>query len=96
MDFTITAVNPLDHAEGIKQLFLDHERPEFPAFFDRAYAAGVRAGGVSWIGLDGAGHIVMHVACFPQRFRFGEREVVGGLMAEECGDLLKRFFLSLR
>ena len=23
-------------------------------------------------------------------------EVVGGLMAEECGDLLKRFFLSMR
>jgi hypothetical protein len=22
----------------------------------------------------------MHVACFPQRFRFGNREVVGGLM----------------
>ena len=80
MDFTITAVNPLDHAEGIKQLFRDHERPEFPAFFDRAYAVGVRGGGVSWIGRDRAGHIVMHVACFPQRFRFGEREVVGGLM----------------
>jgi hypothetical protein len=80
LEFTITAVNPLDHAEGIKQLFADHERPEFPPFFDRAYAAGVQAGGVSWVGRDRAGHIVMHVACFPQRFRFGEREVVGGLM----------------
>jgi hypothetical protein len=80
LEFTITAVNPLDHAEDIKQLFADHERPEFPPFFDRAYAAGVEAGGVSWVGRDGAGHVVMHVACFPQRFRFGEREVVGGLM----------------
>ena len=80
LEFTIAAVNPLDHADAIKQLFLDHERPEFPAFFDRAYPAGVKGGGVSWIGRDRAGHIVMHVACFPQRFRFGEREVVGGLM----------------
>jgi hypothetical protein len=80
LDFTITAVNPLDYAADIKQLFVTHERPEFPEFFDRAYAIGVRAGGVSWIGRDRAGRVVMHVACFPQRFRFGEREVVGGLM----------------
>ena len=80
MEFTIAAVNPLDHADAIKQLFLDHERPEFPAFFERAYPAGVKGGGVSWIGRDRGGHIVMHVACFPQRFRFGDQEVVGGLM----------------
>ena len=80
LELTITAVNPLDHEKAIKQLFVTHERPEFPGFFDRAYPAGVRAGGVSWIGRDRAGRVVMHVACFPQRFRFGEREVVGGLM----------------
>jgi hypothetical protein len=80
LEFTITAVNPLDHEKDIKQLFVTHERPEFPSFFDRAYPAGVRAGGVSWVGRDRAGQVVMHVACFPQRFRFGEREVVGGLM----------------
>ncbi|HXL33465.1 MAG TPA: hypothetical protein VN953_00960 [Gemmatimonadales bacterium] len=80
MELTIAAVNPLDHEEAIKQLFVTHERPEFPGFFDRAYPAGVRAGGVSWVGRDRAGQVVMHVACFPQRFRFGEREVVGGLM----------------
>jgi hypothetical protein len=80
LELTITAVNPLDHEADIKQLFVTHERPEFPAFFDRAYALGVRAGGVSWVGRDRAGRVVMHVACFPQRFRFGEREVVGGLM----------------
>src|SRR5439155_544731 len=77
---TITAVNPLDHETDIKQLFVTHERADFPSFFDRAYPAGVRAGGVSWIGRNRAGQVVMHVACFPQRFRFGEREVVGGLM----------------
>jgi len=80
LEFTIAVVNPLEQAEQIKRLFVTHERPEFPAFFDRAYAAGVRAGGTSWVGRDGAGEIVMHVACFPQRFRFGDQEVVGGLM----------------
>src|SRR6184192_3147693 len=80
LEFTITAVNPLDHETDIKQLFVTHERADFPSFFDRAYPAGVRAGGVSWIGRNRAGQVVMHVACFPQRFRFGEREVVGGLM----------------
>ena len=80
LDFTITAVNPLDHEQDIKRLFVTNERPEFPGFFDRAYAAGVRAGGVSWIGRDRAGNVVMHVACFPQPFRFGRGEVVGGLM----------------
>ena len=80
LEFTITAVNPLDHETDIKRLFVTHERADFPSFFDRAYPAGVRAGGVSWVGRDRAGQVVMHVACFPQRFRFGEREVVGGLM----------------
>ncbi len=80
LEFTITAVNPLDHETDIKQLFVTHERADFPSFFDRAYPAGAQAGGVSWIGRNRAGQVVMHVACFPQRFRFGEREVVGGLM----------------
>ena len=62
MEFTIAAVNPLEQAEQIKQLFVTHERPEFPAFFDRAYTAGVRAGGASWVGRDRAGEIVMHVS----------------------------------
>src|SRR5256885_3766291 len=54
-------------------LFRSDERPEFVPFFDRAYAAGVQAGGGSWVGRDPDGHIVMHLACFPRRFRFGER-----------------------
>jgi hypothetical protein len=77
---TITAVNPLDHADEIKGLFVAHERPEFPEFFDRAYPAAIQAGGMSWVGRDGAGRIVMHIGCFLQRFRFGEREVLGGLL----------------
>ena len=80
MEFTITTVNPLDHAEAIKRLFVTHGRAEFPGFFDRAYEVAVRAGGVSWVGRDRAGQLVMHVACFPRRFRFGTRDVVGGLL----------------
>src|SRR5438477_12269213 len=80
LEFTITAVNPLDHETDIKQLFVTHERADFASFFDRAYPAGVRAGGVSWIGRKRAGQVVMHVACFPQPFRFGERAGVGRLM----------------
>ena len=80
MEFTITTVNPLDHAEAIKRLFVTHGRAEFPGFFDRAYEVAVRAGGVSWVGRDRAGQLVMHVACFPRRFRFGARDAVGGLL----------------
>ncbi|HVH68748.1 MAG TPA: hypothetical protein VM716_12845 [Gemmatimonadales bacterium] len=80
MTLTIKAVNPLDHVEEIKRLFVDNERPDFPEFFDRAYPTYVRAGGVSWVGRDAGGRVVMHVACFPQRFRFGARDVVGGLL----------------
>ena len=78
MEFTITSANPLDHAAEIKQLFLAHGRPEFPAFLDRTYAAAVQAGARSWLGRDRGGRLVMHMACFPHRFTFGAREVVGG------------------
>ena len=80
LDFTITTVNPLDCAADIKQLFVTHGRSDFPAFFDRAYPTAVRTGAMSWVARDRAGQVVMHVGCFPQRFRFGEREVVGGLL----------------
>src|SRR2546430_8980089 len=80
MEFTITPVNPLDHAEAIKRLFVANGRAEFPGFFDRAYEVAVRAGGLSWLGRDAAGEVVMHVACFPRRFRVGTRDVMGGLL----------------
>src|SRR5256884_8221975 len=80
MEFTITTVNPLDHAEAIKRLLVTHGRAEFPGFFDRGYEVAVRAGGVSWVGRDRSGQLVMRVACFPRRFRCGTRDVVGGLL----------------
>jgi hypothetical protein len=94
--FTITAINPLDHADEIKRLFVDHDRLDFPEFFDRAYLTGVRGGGVSWIGRDDAGRVIMHAACFPQRFRFGARDVVGGLLVNALVARSYRSFFPAR
>jgi hypothetical protein len=74
-------VDPLAHAADIKQLFLDHERPEFPAFFDRTYPDAVEAGAQSWIGRDAEGRIQAHVAQLPRRFLLGERQLAAALMA---------------
>jgi hypothetical protein len=76
----IAAVNPLDYASEIKELFLTHDRPEFPEFFDRAYPSAVRAGASSWIGLDSGGDLVMHVARFPHCFAMDEHTLVAGVL----------------
>ncbi len=78
---TITCVNPLDHAEEIKGLFLAHERPEFPQYFERAYRGRAGEGAKSWIGRDEHGTLRAYIALFPRRFRFGGRVVHGGLLA---------------
>jgi hypothetical protein len=96
MEFTITTVNPLDHAEEIKRLFVTHGRAEFPDFFDRAYEPAVRAGGVSWLARDEAGQLVMHVACFPRRFRFGTRDVAGALLMNAMAAVPYRSFFPAR
>jgi hypothetical protein len=73
LESTISAVNPLEHAEQIKQLFVAHERPEFAAFFNRAYAAGVPAGGGSWVGRCGFSKIgTLAIARFVQAKCSGE------------------------
>jgi len=74
-------VNPLECGEEIKQLFLAHDRPEFPAFFDRTYADAVRDGASSWIGRDPDGRLCAHLAQFPRPFRYGSRVVRGSLLA---------------
>ncbi len=76
-----TRVNPLEHAEEIKQLFLANERAEFPAFFDRTYADAVADGATSWVGRDARGAICAHIAQFPRPFRLGTRVVRGSLLA---------------
>jgi len=78
---TIAAVNALSYAREIKELFLAHERPEFPDFFDRAYPPAFADGATSWLGHDQEGRLAMHIACLPHRFRFAGRDVVGGLLA---------------
>jgi hypothetical protein len=78
----LVCVNPLDHAGGIKELFLADGQPQYPEFFDRAYVSAVRTGGKSWIGLDAEGCVVMHIARFTRRFVFGERILVGGVLLD--------------
>ena len=89
----IVRANPLDHADGIKELFVAHERPEFPEFFDRAYPSAVENGGKSWIGVDPDGRPVLHVALFRQRFAFGDRTLVGGLLANLMAATSHRTFI---
>lgn len=76
----IVCVNPLDHAESIKELFRSHDRPEFPEYFDRAYPSAVRNGAKSWIGADSDGRVMMHVARFSRRFALGDHTGVAGLL----------------
>jgi hypothetical protein len=77
----IACINPLDGADEIKDLFLTHDRPEFPEFFDRAYPSAVQSGGKSWIGVERDGRLVMHISRFPHRFLLGQQTVVAGLLA---------------
>ena len=77
----IECVNPLAYERDIKELFVAHDRPEFPAAFDRAYPSASAAGGGSWIGRDPGGRVVMHIACMPRRFRLRGEDVCGGMLA---------------
>lgn len=77
---TLSCVNPLDHADAIKELFLTHERPEFPAFFDRAYPQAVAEGACGWVGRDESGRVCAYVAQFPRRFAFAGQAVRGALL----------------
>ncbi|HEV8400343.1 MAG TPA: hypothetical protein VGQ18_10970 [Gemmatimonadales bacterium] len=80
-ELTFAPVNPLECSEEIKALFLAHERPEFPAFFDRTYPDAVRDGAVSCVGRDETGRLCAHIAHFPRPFRLGDRVVRASLLA---------------
>jgi len=77
---TVTRVNPLEHGEAIKQLFLAHGRKEFPEFFERAYRDAVADGATSWIARNEEGRLCAHVARFHHTFRYGRRTVHGALL----------------
>lgn len=81
MTVTIEAVHGPEYAREIKDLFLAHDRPEFPDFFDRTYPPAFAKGATSWLGRDADGRLVMHIACLPRRYRFAGSEVVAGLLA---------------
>jgi hypothetical protein len=76
------AANPLDHAAKIKELFRADGETGFAEFFDRAYPAAVPSGAKSWVGIDGEGRLVMHIARFPRRFALGGHTVVGGVLLD--------------
>jgi len=80
-ELTFAPVNPLECSEEIKALFLAHERPEFPAFFDRTYGDAVRDGARSLVGRDETGRLCAHIAHFPRPFRLGDRVVRASLLA---------------
>jgi hypothetical protein len=93
---TIERVNPLEHAADIKQLFLAHERPEFPAYFDRAYPDAVADGACSWVGRDRDGRLCAHVAQFPRRFWWGRHLVRGALLGNlMVASAYRRFWPAL-
>ena len=69
MSLTYRRVNPLDHPASIKRLFVEEGRPEFPAWFDRAYPVLVASGGSSWVAIDSAGTVQLHIATFPVQMR---------------------------
>ncbi len=96
MSITIAAANALHYAPEIKELFLAHERPEFPDYFDRAYPRAFANGATSWLGRDPHGRLVMHAACLARHFRFGSRDVVGGLLANVMVAKLYRTFFPAR
>jgi hypothetical protein len=89
----IVRANPLEYAAGIKELFVTHERPEFPEFFDRAYPSAVESGGASWIGFDPEHRPVLHAARFRQCFALGDRTLVGGLLANLMAATSHRTFI---
>ena len=75
------SVNPLECSEEIKALFLAHERPEFPAFFDRTYREAVGDGARSCVGRDESGRLCAYIAHFPRPFRLGDRVLRASLLA---------------
>jgi hypothetical protein len=77
----ILRVNPLEHAEEIKVLFLTHERPEFPDYFERAYRDAGAGAVTSWVGRDAAGRLCAHAAQFRRDFRIGRQTVRGALLS---------------
>src|SRR5262245_28328182 len=95
MAFTVTRVNPLDHADELKALFTSNERPEFPGWFDRAYPAAVEQGASSWIARDEAGRVIVHIGCFPTQLSAKGRDLSGGLLVNLMADRRHRTFFPV-
>lgn len=92
MTNTIQRVDPLAHGDAIKALFIANERPEFPAWFDRAYPVAVRLGTTSWIAVDDAGRVRIHLAALPLRLDYRGSDVQGWLLSNLMADKDHRSF----
>jgi len=92
MRTTILRVDPLAYGDEIKSLFLANERPEFPAWFDRAYPVAVRQGATSWITVDEDGQLLAHLAALPLRLDHAGRDVQGWLFSNLMADKEHRSF----
>ncbi len=76
----IARADPLVVDRELKDLFRRHDRPDFPSFFDRAFAQGMRSGLRSFIGRDDDGRLVAHIGQFPHPFTHRGGAVTGGLV----------------
>lgn len=76
----VAQADPRAYVDELKTLFVEHERPEFPAFYDRAYAAFLEDGAQGWRGTAPDGQLVMHIARFSHRFSRAGEVLDGGLL----------------
>ena len=95
MSLTIRRIDPFTQADQIKRLFLEHERPEFPEWFDRAYPLAMRAGGSTWVSLDGNDRVVAHMSTFRAAFWLGDEVVHGALLCNLMVDKAHRTFFPV-
>ena len=93
MSLTYRRVNPLDHAASIKRLFVDQGRPEFPDWFERAYPVLVGKGGSSWVAIDSAGEVQLHIATFPVQLNVGGVPIKAMLFSNLMASTAHRSFL---
>jgi hypothetical protein len=95
MTLTVRRIDPFTRSEQIKRLFVEHDRPEFPEWFDRAYPLAMRDGGSTWVSLDANDRVVGHMSAFRAAFWLGEEVVHGGLLCNLMFDKAHRTFFPV-
>jgi hypothetical protein len=75
----VRRVDPLLHADQIKDLFEREGMSHLRDFFDRTYGDAVKEGASSWVMFGGDDRVVGHIAMFPHRFTRDDDEFTGAL-----------------